>query len=67
MGAERIVFGHAAPVRVYHALAVFFGADSVFPVIFVCKKTARPAEIWNVQFFKSLDDSLVVTVNVRNV
>ena len=67
MSSERIVFGKAAPVSVNHLLAVFLGADSILPVIFVGKTAARPAKVWDVQFFKSLHDGLVVSVNVRDV
>ena len=44
MGAEGVVLHHAAPVGVHHALAVFLGADAVFPVILVGKAAAGPAE-----------------------
>ena len=67
MCAERVVFDNAAPVCVYHALAVFFWPDAVLPVVFVCKAAARPAQVRNVNVLECLYYGLVVSVYVWNL
>src|SRR5699024_4423573 len=52
MGAEGVVFGHAAPVGVYDGFAFFLGADAVPPVVGVGKTAAGPAQHRNVQLFQ---------------
>ena len=49
--SETVVFNRSSPVVVHHLRAVFFGTDTVHPVIFVCKAAARPAENRNRQVF----------------
>ena len=66
MCAERIVLYHTAPVGVDHPLSFRFITDTVFPVIFVRKAAARPAEHGNTHFFQRIYHITAHTVYVRN-
>ena len=54
VGSEAVVFHNAAPMGVDHFFPVFLGADAVFPVIFIRKAAARPAQHGNLHFLQRL-------------
>ena len=49
--SETVIFNRASPVVVHHLRAIFFGTDSVHPVIFIGEAAARPAKNRNGQLF----------------
>ena len=49
--SEAVVLDNAAPVCIDHFLSGCFRSDTVHPVIFVCKASARPAQHRNLHFF----------------
>ena len=65
--AERIIFNNSAPVGVDHFFAHFFRADTVFPMVFVGKASARPAKNGNTHLFKRVNNVTAHTVYIRNV
>ena len=64
MRAKAVVFDCASPVVVYHARTIFFWAYAVFPVIFIGKATAGPAENGNMQGAECLEHVVAITVSV---
>src|SRR5574344_2089751 len=66
VSTEAVVFYNAAPVCVDHALAVFLRTNAIFPMVFVCKASTRPAKVRDINVFECLNNVLSVTVNVRD-
>ena len=50
VGAEAVVFHHAAPVGVDHLFSVFLRPDAVHPVVFIREAAARPAQDGDLHF-----------------
>ena len=67
VGTKAVIFYNTAPMGVNHLFTFFFWTDSIFPVIFICKASARPAQNRNLQFLQSLHDVLTHSVNVGNI
>ena len=65
--AEGIILHHAAPVRVHHALAGFFRADAVLPVVFIRKAAARPAQHRHADFLQRLHNVRAHAIDVGDV
>ena len=56
MGAELVVLGYAAPVRVDHGRAPGAGADAIHPVVLIGEAAARPAQHGDLAGAQSVDD-----------
>ena len=66
MCTKAVIFDHAAPMGIYHALSRLFRTDAVFPVIFIRKTAARPAQHRYLHLFESLYYIRSHTVFIRN-
>ncbi len=64
MSAERVVLYNTAPVRIYHSFSSWLFADTVFPMIFISKASARPAKNGNTHFFKCVYNIASHTVDI---
>ena len=67
VGTETVVLDNAAPVGVDHFFAAFFRSDTVFPVIFICKTSARPAQYRNFDIFQCFNNIGTHSIHVRNI
>ena len=67
VGTEAVVLDNTAPVGVDHFFAAFFRSDTVFPVIFICKTSARPAQYRNFDIFQCFNNIGTHSVHVRNI
>ena len=66
MGAEMIVFGHATPVGVDNGFALLFGADTIFPVIGICKTATGPTQNRYIQFLQRIHHVGSHSIEIRN-
>jgi hypothetical protein len=67
MGTEVVVFGYATPVGIDHCGVLFSRADAVFPVIFICKTTAWPAQVGNVDMLERIHDVVANAARIGDV
>ena len=67
MGTEAVVLYNAAPVGIDDLLSLFFRADSVFPVIFIRKASARPAKHRNTDLFQRFHNIGTHTIDIRDL
>ena len=67
MRAEGVILHNTAPVRVDHLFACLLGADAVFPVVFIRKTAARPAQHRQLNSFQRFHNIGSHAVYVWNV
>src|SRR6476469_841340 len=59
-----IILGHAAPMRIDHARALIARADAIFPVVLICKTSARPAQNRHLDLLQGFDDVIADAAGV---
>ena len=67
MCTKAVILYHTAPVCVDHFFTCFLWSDTVFPVIFICKTSARPAQYRNFDIFQCFNNIGTHSVHVRNI
>ena len=66
MGTKGVVLHYAAPVSIDHALAVFLGANSILPMIFIGKAPARPAKYRQLNIFQGFHYIGTYAIDIGN-
>ena len=66
MSAKRIILNNTAPVGINHFLSIFLRANTILPMIFVCKAAARPAKYRNMNLLKRFNYVISHSVCVWN-
>ena len=65
--SEAIILCNASPMGIDHLRTLATWTDTVTPVVFVGKATARPAQIRYINMFKSGDNIVPHSVRIRNL
>ena len=66
MGSETVVLYHSAPVSINHLFPCFFRSYTVFPVIFIRKAAARPAQNRHFHFLQGLHHITSHAIDILN-
>ena len=67
MSTKRVVFYGSAPVIILHLRALFLRSNTVHPVIFVSKASARPTKNRNLKRLQRIENVLTITLDIRDV